>query len=618
MRRRRHCRGRGRDGGLDRLRPDARQQPAFAADPDRPEQRRPHGPRLHRRPPPRRSGRAPWTAVVSARDRRHALRDDEQQLRLRARRRHRQGQVGVQAPEQRPLRQLRRRRQPRARVLRRQALHDDARHAARRAAPERRRGGGEDRDQPVRPQRRRQLRLLADERPDLRGWEGRDGSGRLRVRRPRLRDGVQHGPHARMAESVLDDPAGAAAVASALTDRRRRCRLDAGHDRRPHQHRLFRHRLRDAELLPRPPSGAESARELPDRRRPQHGQAALVAAARRERPVELRRRAAAARVRRQGRRQDAARRLGGVEGRRLVRPRRAHRSDAAPAGEGDRPGRASAASARAAGDDLPLRARRRELLAGLLRSRDQLRLQRRGGDGGRADPGQADADAEAAEADPGRRLPRAAERELRHRPRELARPRLDQRHQRRHRQAGVEVPDTRARAWWHHDDRQRARLRRRRRRRPPCLRHAEREGALALPDRRADRSRADALPERRQGVPRDHGRRHADLVERRCRGRVAGLRDRRQPAAVVTALRVDADRIRRGRSTPGRLDADDEPEARLRRPSRRPVAHDSRPVGRSRFAPGFPPATTPRSRGAGCSSAASPSPARGSRSTATC
>ena len=47
----------------------------------------------------------------------------------------------------------------------------------------------------------------------------------------------------------------------------------------------------------------------------------------------------------------------------------------------------------------------------------ELRLQRRGGDGRRPDPGQADADAEAAEADPGRRLPRAPERELRHRAR---------------------------------------------------------------------------------------------------------------------------------------------------------------------------------------------------------
>ncbi len=50
-------------------------------------------------------------------------------------------------------------------------------------------------------------------------------------------------------------------------------------------------------------------------------------------------------------------------------------------------------------------------------------------------------DAEAAEADSGRRLPRAPERQLRHRPRELARPRLDQRDQRRDGQAGVEVPD---------------------------------------------------------------------------------------------------------------------------------------------------------------------------------
>ena len=110
----RWCRRGGCDGGLDSFRPDARQQPPLAADPDRPEQRRPHGPRLHRRPPPRRSRRAARAAVLSACDRRDALRDHQQQLRLHARRRHRQGQVGVQAPEQRPLRQLRRRRQPAA------------------------------------------------------------------------------------------------------------------------------------------------------------------------------------------------------------------------------------------------------------------------------------------------------------------------------------------------------------------------------------------------------------------------------------------------------------------------------------------------------------------------
>ena len=327
--------------------------------------------------------------------------------------------MGVPAEEQRPLRQLRRRRQPRPRLLRRQALHDHARHAARRAPPERRRGGREDRDQPVRPERVRELRLLADERADLRGREARDGGGRLGVRRARLRDGVQHRPHARLAEPVLDDPARAAAVAAALPDRRRRRRLDAGHDRRPHEHGLLRHRLRDAELLPRPPSGPEPARELADRGRPEHREAALVAAARRERPVELRRRPAAARLRREDRRQDAPDRLGGDEGGRLVRVRRAHGRGAARAGEGDRPGRAPAAPARPAGDDLPLRARRRELLAGLVRPGDQLRLQRRRRDRRRPDPGQADADPEAAEADPGRRLPRAPERELR-RPRSRA------------------------------------------------------------------------------------------------------------------------------------------------------------------------------------------------------
>ena len=91
-----------------------------------------------------------------------------------------------------------------------------------------------------------------------------------------------------------------------------------------HEHGLLRHRLRDAELLPRPPSGPEPARELADRGRPEHGEAALVAAARRERPVELRRRPAAARLRR---RRSAARRAASSRSRR----RRASGSRSTPA-----------------------------------------------------------------------------------------------------------------------------------------------------------------------------------------------------------------------------------------------------------------------------------------------
>ena len=355
-------------------------------------------------------------------------------------------------------------------------------------------------------------------------------------------------------------------MAKAEPDRRRRRRLDARHDRHPHQHGVLRHRLGDAELLPRPPSGSEPARELADRRRPEHGQAALVAAARRQRPVELRRRAAAARLRRARRREDAADRLGRDEGGRLVRIRRPHRERAARAREGDRPGRAPAAAARSAGDDLPLRPRRRELLAGLVRPEDQLRLQCRRRDRCGADPGQADADPEEAEADPGRRLPRPAERELRRQSRKLARPRLDQRDQRRHRQAGLEVRDARAGAGRGDDHRQRARVRRRRRRRPARVRRQDGEGALAVPDRRADRGGTDALPERRQGVPRDHRRRDADLVERRHAGGAPGLRDRRQPAGVPAAFRSHARSVRRGSTSPGHLDPPDESDGARRCP----------------------------------------------------
>ena len=76
----------------------------------------------------------------------------------------------------------------------------------------------------------RELRLLGDERPDLRQPHGRDRRGRLGVRRSRLRDGVPHRPDTGLGESVLDDPAGRDAsggarrssLAAQRTGRRRR------------------------------------------------------------------------------------------------------------------------------------------------------------------------------------------------------------------------------------------------------------------------------------------------------------------------------------------------------------------------------------------------------------
>ena len=125
--------------------------------------------------------------------------------------------------------------------------------------------------------------------------------------------------------------------------------------------------------------------------------------------------AAAARLQRQGRRQDAPRRLGRDDGGRLVRVRRARpgspfhervkvidRVEHPPL----RPG--------PAGRRLPVaRLGGLNYSPGLVRPEDQLRLQRRGRDRRGADPAEADADAEAAEAPARRRLPRARERQLR-------------------------------------------------------------------------------------------------------------------------------------------------------------------------------------------------------------
>ena len=130
-------------------------------------------------------------------------------------------------------------------------------------------------------------------------------------------------------------------------------------------------------------------------------------------------------------------------------------------------------------------------------------------------------------------------------PARLARPRLDQRDRRQHRQAGLEVHDARAGARRRHDDRQRARLRGRRRRRPARVRREDRQGALDVPDRPSDRGRPLDLLGRRQGVPRDHGRRHAHLVGRRHRDRAAGVRARRLLEAVAAAGAADGARCRR-------------------------------------------------------------------------
>ena len=248
----------------------------------------------------------------------------------------------------------------------------------------------------------------------------------------------------------------------------------------------------------------------------------------------------------------------------------------------------------------------------------ELRLQRRGRDGRRSDPGQADADAEEAEAHPRRRLPRPPERQLRHRPARLARPRLDQRDRRRHRQAGLEVPDAGARARRRHDDRERPRLRRRRRRRPARVRHS-RTGRCSGRSRPALRSRPG-----RRSISSD-GKEYLAITvggtptssNGGIAARAAGLRARRQPAAVAAAVRADARRRRCGRPA--------ERSCRRRRRRRRPHALPPRSPVRARLSTGGPIAVRAWLPSGDNTEIASGrllvggrrSPARGSRSTAT-
>ncbi len=93
-------------------------------------------------------------------------------------------------------------------LLRRQALRPDARHDDRLARP----GDRKARSSSVAiaqavPGASVELRLLGDERADLRQPPARHRRRRLGVRRARLRDGVPHRSHAGVAEPVLDDPA---------------------------------------------------------------------------------------------------------------------------------------------------------------------------------------------------------------------------------------------------------------------------------------------------------------------------------------------------------------------------------------------------------------------------
>ena len=160
-----------------------------------------------------------------------------------------------------------------------------------------------------------------------------------------------------------------------------------------------------------------------------------------------------------------------------------------------------------------------------------------------------------------------------------------------HRQARLEDQDAGARARRRHDDRERSRLRRRRRRRAARVRREDRQGALDVPDRPPDRGRRVDLLGRRQGVRRDHLRRHADVVGRRHRQRAAGLHARRLAEGVAAAGAAGVRERRRSRTrrsraapsarAPGRRRA--ERRARSPAPGARIVtqARDRRaPVGR--------------------------------------
>ena len=128
--------------------------------------------------------------------------------------------------------------------------------------------------------------------------------------------------------------------------------------------------------------GSDPRADSLDRGQPRDRPHEVVAAADGAQRVVVRHLAAAARLHREGRRQDGAHRLGRDDGRRLVRLRRRERAADLPARQGDRQRRASDAQARQAGGRLPVVARRPQLFARLVRPADELHLQRGGRDGG--------------------------------------------------------------------------------------------------------------------------------------------------------------------------------------------------------------------------------------------
>ena len=156
---------------------------------------------LNKAVPGIKKGQQSYPIVVNGDDLHHLRRRPG----LRGQRRDRRHALALRARQPRHLQELRHRRQPRRRLLRQPDLPADARHDDRRARPGDRASSSRASRSAVRsPGAYAELRLLGDERPDLREPHRRRRRGRLRLRRPRLRDGVPHRSHPGLGEPVLD------------------------------------------------------------------------------------------------------------------------------------------------------------------------------------------------------------------------------------------------------------------------------------------------------------------------------------------------------------------------------------------------------------------------------
>ena len=259
----------------------------------------------------------------------------------------------------------------------------------------------------------------------------------------------------------------------------------------------------------------------------------MVAAAAGVQRVGLRHVPASDGVHRQDRRQEPSHRVGRHDGGHVVRVRREDRRADLPAHQGPRQRRASGARSGQAGGGVSIVSRWAQLLAGVVRPGDELRLQRGVGDRIRASAADTGAGADPAAA-PRQHVPRPRQRRLRAVPPErLEGLRLDQRDRRVHGEGRMEVQHAAARAGRRDDDRVGSRLRGWRRRRHEGVRRQERERVVEVPDRVPDRlGRVDLLG-RRHRVRRDHSRWHHDVLERgHGRQPASGVRSRRQPDAV--------------------------------------------------------------------------------------